>query len=282
MTGPNPAEPTLSGSPQFIVADVEAALRAVPSHGPASGWTGRRDRALLVLSQLAGLRADTIVELTAGDITVSNGVATVRAPGGTTTLRRHDDVLVCGPCSLARWLHALDLTVVQPRQVAASVIARSVPLTAASPHLCDGELTLAPATRRMPVFPMTDPWGPHLCATEIATASTVPVFARLTAGDTRRRERIPVQGSGIEHIKGDRSTNGPNTNGPSTSERRTSGRKAGWRPAADSSANLDAFVRTSSLRLSRYPDPMKPVTARQLRQHLDRAARELSAFQPLH
>ncbi len=136
-------------------------MRALPSHGAARGWTGRRDRALLVLSQVARIPAASIVELTAGDITVSGGVATVRTPSGTTTLRRSDDVLICAPCALARWLHALDLTVLQPTQVAASVIARCAPLTVDSPHFCEGELTLAPATRVMPVLPVTDSWGPY-------------------------------------------------------------------------------------------------------------------------
>ena len=269
-------------APTPIVADVEAALRILPSHGASRGWTGRRDRALLVLSQVAGLPRESIIELTAGDIAVANGVATIRTPGGTTTLHRRDDVLICAPCALARWLHALDLTVSQPAQVAASVIARCAPLTARSPHLCDGELTLAPATRLMPVFPMTDSWGPHPCATEIASAGTAPVFGALITGDTPLPERIPLQGNGNERTRSDPSTNRPRASERSTSGRSMGGRKTGRRAAADGSVTLEAFVRTSTLRLSRYPDPMEPVTARQLRQHLDRAARDLSAFQPQH
>ncbi len=173
-------------------ADVDAALRQLPSQGSSNGWTNRRNRALLVLSQVAGLRPDSIVELTAGDISVSGGVATIRTPGGTTTLRRDDDVLLCGPCALARWLHALDLTVVQPASVAASVVARSAPLTARSPHLCDGELALSAATSRLPVLPPTDPWGPHRQVTRVAVPahSTAAVPAQRTTADPRAAAQL--------------------------------------------------------------------------------------------
>ncbi|MGS0684131.1 hypothetical protein ACVBEQ_03045 [Nakamurella sp. GG22] len=159
-------------------ADVDAALRAMPSHGWRIGWTGRRDRALLVLSQMAGLTYQSIAELTVGDISIEHGVAIVRTPGGTTTLRRADDVVICGPCALARWIHALDLTALYPTgQVAAAIIARAAPLTSRSPHLCEGRLEVAGATRLMPVLPTTDAWGPH---TVIAGPGTTPALEPAT------------------------------------------------------------------------------------------------------
>src|SRR5664279_1469774 len=45
---------------------VEAALRGLPSHGWTQGMFGRRERALLVLSQLAGVPYNYIAVLTAG------------------------------------------------------------------------------------------------------------------------------------------------------------------------------------------------------------------------
>jgi hypothetical protein len=96
------------------VEQVEQVLRTLPSHGWAAGWIGRRDRALLVLSQFAGLSYVQIAALAAGDLSISDGVAIVRTAGGKTILRRADDDLLCGPCALARWVHALDLTVVYP------------------------------------------------------------------------------------------------------------------------------------------------------------------------
>ena len=134
----------------FSPAEVEAALRVLPSHGWTGGWTGRRDRALLVLSYMAGLSYDNIAELTVADVTIIDGVATIRTPGGTTTLPMVEDDLICGPCALARWLHALDMTVLYPtNRVIAAVIARAAPLTANSPHLCLGTVTVTETTSAM-------------------------------------------------------------------------------------------------------------------------------------
>ena len=47
---------------------VETALRGLPSHGWTQGMFGRRDRALLVLSQLVGVPYQHLAALTAGDI----------------------------------------------------------------------------------------------------------------------------------------------------------------------------------------------------------------------
>jgi hypothetical protein len=176
----------------FSPGDLDAALRELPSHGWTAGWTGRRDRALLVLSHMAGLSYDNIATLTVGDITVSDGVATIRTPGGTTTLRQADDGLLCGPCALARWLHALDMTTLYPNGlVIAAVIARAVPLTADSPHLCQGTVTVTESTQRLTLMAASDQWG--LCGTgDIeATVAASPAVrpARGLAG------RIPSQRS---------------------------------------------------------------------------------------
>jgi len=129
-------------------------MRLLPSHGWTAGWTGRRDRAHLVLSAMAGLPDSAISSLTVGDITVFQGRASIRTSSGTTVLESNDDDLICAPCALARWLRALDMTVLYPSgRVIAAVIARSAPLTANSPHLCQGTLTLNPATRALQVLP---------------------------------------------------------------------------------------------------------------------------------
>ena len=60
----------------------QEALRA----SPAAGWVGRRDRAVLVLSQMAGLSDDDIAGLTAGDVVIADGAAIITAPTGTITL----------------------------------------------------------------------------------------------------------------------------------------------------------------------------------------------------
>ena len=61
-------------------------LRNLPSHGWTAGWTGRRDRALIVLSQVADLPYQRIARLSAGDISFADGAATIDGPDGATTV----------------------------------------------------------------------------------------------------------------------------------------------------------------------------------------------------
>lgn len=127
-------------------------LRAVPSHG----WVGRRDRALLVLSQLAGLTYQEMAELSTTDVTITGGTATIRTPTTTITLESAQDVVLCGPCALARWLHLLDMTLSYPSStVPAAILARGTPLFSDSPHACQNpppadthqQVTLLPGGR---------------------------------------------------------------------------------------------------------------------------------------
>jgi len=174
---------------------VDAVLRALPSHGWTAGWVGRRDRALVVLSQLAGLSFGTIAGLTAGDLSIVEGVATIRTVGSRTTLRPVDDDLLCGPCALARWVHALDLTVVYPDgRVIAAVIARAVPVTADSPHLCQTNNTITEVTRRVALLPPIDHWGHPIRAVSPLSSPAPP---RLAPGArplaTDGRGQVPTQ-----------------------------------------------------------------------------------------
>jgi hypothetical protein len=54
-----------------------------------------------------------LAALTAGDISIADGVATIRVAAGEWTLRPADDGLLCGPCAVVRWLKILDLAVTQ-------------------------------------------------------------------------------------------------------------------------------------------------------------------------
>jgi hypothetical protein len=142
------------------IEQVETALRTLPSHGWTAGWTGRRDRALLTLSQLAGLPYGNIAELTAGDVSVADGTATISTPGGRTKLHAVADDLLCGPCALARWVHALDLTIVYPDgRTIAALIARAMPVTADSPHLCQSNNKITEVTAQVTLLPPIDQWG---------------------------------------------------------------------------------------------------------------------------
>ena len=186
----------LSIVPEFSPTDVDAALKDLPSHGWTAGWTGRRDRALLVLSHLAGLSYDNIATLRVADVTISEGVATIRTPGGTTTLPMADTSLLCGPCALARWLHAVDMTVVYPNgRVVAAVIARSVPVTSSSPHLCQGTVVTTEPTGRLMLMAGSDQRG--LCGTGDISAPAAAPQTPPAAGTARR---IPMQraAAGVE------------------------------------------------------------------------------------
>lgn len=134
---------------------VRDVLRTVPSHG----WVGRRDRALLVLSQLAGLSYLEMAGLSTTDVSITGGVATIRTPTATMTLEASEDTLLCGPCALARWLHLLEMTVSYPDStVPAAVLARGPQLISGSPHACQ---TPPHTDDRRPVtlLPAVDPWG---------------------------------------------------------------------------------------------------------------------------
>jgi hypothetical protein len=135
---------------------IQQALRAMPS----AGWLGRRDRALLVLSQMAGLAPEEIAKLTAADVVIADGVATITTSSGVIRLAASGDALICGPCALARWLHVLNLTAVySDRCVIDSVIARGAPLSTHSPHRCDGTAAASDSTAQLLLLPPIDRWG---------------------------------------------------------------------------------------------------------------------------
>ncbi len=175
---------------------VDAVLRTLPSHGWTAGWIGRRDRALLVLRHQAGLSFPQIAALTVDEIRIDAGVAVVRA--GTAepvTLSKVEDCLICGPCALARWLHALDLAGLHSDgRVVASVIARAAPLTAHSPHACEGRTAGAPEAAGLRVFPMRDRWAPS--PVPLLPSPSTPAYdlrAR-TAGHGRSRHGAVLHG----------------------------------------------------------------------------------------
>jgi hypothetical protein len=115
-----------------------------------------------VLWQHAGLTFSDIAALTVDDVRIEDGLASIRGVDGTEiTLRMTQDGLLCGPCALVRWMHALDLsTLHSDGRVVASVIARAVPLTAHSPHVCEGRTAGAQDTSGLRIFPEHDRWAP--------------------------------------------------------------------------------------------------------------------------
>jgi len=121
---------------------------------------GRRDRALLVLSQLAGVPYHHLARLTAGDIYIAEGVVTIRSEAGEWTLRPADDGLLCGPCAVVRWLKILDLAVTKPStKTIARALKKAKAVDHRSPHVCQSGPVLGEATRGVPLLPPIDQWG---------------------------------------------------------------------------------------------------------------------------
>jgi hypothetical protein len=152
---PGPFEP----SPETVAA-VESALKFLPSHGWTNGMFGRRDRCLLVLSQLAGAPYRHLATLTVGDITLIGGVATITITAGTWTMPPVDDPVVCGPCAVARWLRVLNLAATKyVTGVIAKALDEAEAVTSESPHLCRSTRPLDPKTLPVPVLAPINQWG---------------------------------------------------------------------------------------------------------------------------
>ena len=143
---------------------VDAALRGLPSRGWTAGMFGRRDRCLLVLSQLGGVPYQHLATLTAGDIYIADGVVTIRSAAGDWTVGAADDGLLCGPCAVVRWLKILDLAVTQlSTRTIAGALKKTKPVDHRAPHVCHNGPVRADTTTSVPLLPPIDQWGalPH-------------------------------------------------------------------------------------------------------------------------
>ncbi len=129
----------------------------MPGHGWTQGIFGRRDRCLLVLSQLAGVPYKHLAGLTAGDVAVVAGITVVTCAAGAWTLTPDDDPAVCGCCVVARWLRVLDLAATKINTgIVAGAVDKAEAVTSASPHLCRSSKQLDAVTREAPLFPPLD------------------------------------------------------------------------------------------------------------------------------
>jgi len=173
---------------------VEAALRGLPSHGWTQGMFGRRDRCLVVLSQLAGVPYRHLAHLTGGDIYMTGGVATIRSTAGEWTADVADEAVLCGPCAVTRWLKILDLAVTKP---STKTIARALKKAAAvdhrSAHVCRTGPVLGETTRGVPLLPPIDQWGALPLPLQRLSPHSLSRRARdLLAGDLGAHRDLPV------------------------------------------------------------------------------------------
>src|SRR5664279_5702972 len=173
---------------------VEAALRGLPSHGWTQGMFGRRDRCLLVLSQLAGVPYRHLATLTAGDISIAGGVATIRSAAGERTVGSADDAVLCGPCAIVRWLKILDLAVTHlSTRTIAEALKKTNPVDHRSPHACHTRPVLGEATRAVPLLPPIDQWGYEPFPLQPLTPHSLSRRTRdLLAGDFGAHRDLPV------------------------------------------------------------------------------------------
>jgi len=175
-------------------AAVDAALRGLPSHGWTQGMFGRRDRALLVLSPLAGVPYQHLATLTAADICTADGITTITTTAGRWTVGGTDDPAVCGPCAVARWLKILNLAVTKPStRTIARALKKTKPVDHRSPHICQSAPALADPTRVAPLLPPIDQWGALPFPLQHLTPHSLSRRARdLLSGDLGAHRDLPV------------------------------------------------------------------------------------------
>src|SRR5664279_2305025 len=154
---------------------------------------GRRDRCLLVLSQLAGVPYKHLAALTAGDIHVM-GVATIRSAAGEWTIGANRDVVLCGSCAVTRWLKILNLAVTKPStKTMARALKRAKAIDHRSPHVCLSGPVLGEATRGVPLLPPIDQWGYEPFPLQPLTPHSLSRRTReLLAGDLGTHRNLPV------------------------------------------------------------------------------------------
>lgn len=174
--------------------EVEAALRALPCHGWTQGMFGRRDRCLLVLSQLAGVSYRDLAQLTAGRVTVAGGAASAAGAAGAITLTATDSPVLCGPCAITRWLRVLDVVMTKPsHRVLAKQIKDAEPVTDRSPHLCRSTRELSSLIADVPLLPSIDQWGYVPFPLQRLTPHSLSrLVQQMLAGDFVAHRRIPV------------------------------------------------------------------------------------------
>ena len=137
-----------------------AALRMLPSRGWTGGLFGRRDRCLLVLSQFAQIPHRHLAGLVPGDITVADGVATVRLAGAVRTVEAVDDPVLCGPCAIVRWLQTHEVIVVKiATRAVCDHLRKAKTLTSTTPHACRRPLMIDDRSSGNPLLAPVTQWG---------------------------------------------------------------------------------------------------------------------------
>ncbi len=182
-------------APRGMTEQVAAAMRGLPSHGWTQGMFGRRDRFLLVLSQVSGVPYRHLATLTTSAVEITDGTATITSPAGTWSIRSADgSPLLCGSCAITRWLRVLDVVMTKPiKRMLAKQIADADPVTDQSPHLCRSTRSLSSLTLGVPLLPPLDQWGYVPFPVERLTPHSLSRRVRdILAGDLGAHRHLPV------------------------------------------------------------------------------------------
>lgn len=145
---------------------VDQLLAVLPIHGWTGGWFGRRDRALLVLSD-TGLPYRTLARLTVADVAVRPDGVRIRHAGARPPLdlSAGADPTRCRPCALVLWIDALLMAARGATITVARAIEEAPPLTSCTSHQCEQRLTSSDDA--LPLLPASTAWG-HLDVQPVA------------------------------------------------------------------------------------------------------------------
>ena len=121
-------------------------------------------------------------------------VATIRSTAGEWTLGPADDGLLCGPCTVVRWLKILDLAVTKPStKTIARALKRAAAVDHRSQHVCQTSPVLGDTTTSVPLLPPIDQWGALPLPLQRLSPHSLSRRARdLLAGDLGAHRDLPV------------------------------------------------------------------------------------------
>jgi len=174
---------------------VASVLRLIPSHGWPVGAFGRRDRALLVLSQRAGLTFERLQNLTWGELRVDESGLWVNGPNGPICVPRDADTVLCSVCAWVRWARILEIAMREvSTRVLAAAVAKTDPIRPESRHVCARQPEPG-AYAGAPVFvPMTR-WGDWALEPQAMYRKSLSAVVRAHLnGDSPVHQILPVPG----------------------------------------------------------------------------------------
>ncbi|GGM16122.1 hypothetical protein [Nakamurella endophytica] len=183
-------------------AAVDTALRRLPASGWTRGWFGRRDRALLVLAA-ADIPYRHLAQLTAADITINRGAATITTPAGDVQLAATDQAWACPACAVTAWMDLLYLEATRGTRQVAHVLHYADPLHAGIPHNCYSPRPPDWTGDAIPLLPPIDQhgWTPLDRPTGLSRQSISHLARQAAAGTHQPHRDIPPPASGQQPIE---------------------------------------------------------------------------------